>query len=140
MQRDALTATRFALMAAVAVIAALAVLAQDWSAAGTAIGWLGFNFFIRWSLARERFGPRLELDRFRIDPVLDECPCDADDLDPLGLRTVAVVVGLEAAVLFIGGVILHASLAILLIGIVAVIPLSITIARAMARRAHPRAR
>jgi hypothetical protein len=136
MHRDAMSATRFALMAALAVIAALAVLGQDWSAAGTVIGWLGFNFFMRWWLARERFGPRLDLDQFRIDPVSEECDCDASDLDPLGLRMVAVLVGLEAAVLFIGVVVLDASLSTLLIGIVAVIPVSITIARAMARRAH----
>jgi hypothetical protein len=140
MQRDAVSATRFAAMAAMAAIAALAVLAQDWSAAGTAIGWLGFNFFMRWWLARDRFGPRLDLDRFRIDPVSQECDCGAGDLDPLGLRMVAVVVGLEAAVLFIGAVVLRASLSILLIGIVAVIPVSITIARAIARRAHPPSR
>jgi hypothetical protein len=140
MQRDAVSATRYALMAALAMIAALAVLAQDWSAAGTTIGWLGFNVFARWWEARKRFGPRLDLDQFRIDPVSEECPCGAGDLDPLGLRMVAVVVGLEAAVLLIGGLVLHASLSILLVGIVAVIPVSITIARAIAPRTHPHSR
>jgi hypothetical protein len=134
-----MSATRFALMAAMAVIAALALLAQDWAAAGTVIGWLGLNFFMRWWLARERFGPRLDLDDFRIDPVSEECDCDASDLDPLGLRMVAVLVGLETAVLFIGGVVLRASLSTSLIGIVAVIPVSITIARSLAR-AHSRSR
>lgn len=128
------------MIAAMVPIAALAVLAQDWSLAGTAIGWLGFSLLMRWWRPRERFGPRLDLDQLRIDPIRPECDCGADDLDRLGLRIVAVVVGLQAALLFIGVVVLHASLSMLLIGTVAVIPVSITIAREMARRPHPSSR
>jgi hypothetical protein len=140
MRRDRRTVVDVSLVLVFAVAAVTSAAQHDWQAAVTFAAIIALRLLL-WGFASERLRPRANLDSFRLDAITDE-PKRGMPLDPerLGPIMIAVVLGWTAAVFIIGDVVLHAQSWTVIVGIVAVLPLSLGAAMLLVRRLPPHLR
>jgi hypothetical protein len=117
-----------------AVLAVLAAEQHDWEVAGTLLGIVAFRVLLLVADGRGWLEPKFDLDRFRrCIPVEEQLrkPLDPHKLGPLML---VVMLGWEAIVVIVAGMLLGLPSSAVFVCIVAVIPLAVVVALVLVRR------
>lgn len=117
-----------------AVLGLVAALRHDWSTAGVLLGIVAFRYLLVSADARGWLEPKFDLARFRQGIPAEERMVKPLDPRKFGAILIAFVLGWEAAVVGIGGVLLGAPSWAMTAGIFAVIPLACVVALILVRQ------